>query len=48
MIKPEHTAELAKLIPAAKLAVLPDVSHMGLWQDAAAFNKAVTDFLNAR
>jgi pimeloyl-ACP methyl ester carboxylesterase len=48
LIRPEHTSELAKLIPAAKLVMLPDVSHMALWQDAATFNKAMADFLNAR
>jgi len=45
-IKPEHTAELAKLIPGAKLVILPNVSHMGLWQDPEAFNQAVTGFLD--
>lgn len=45
-IKPEHTVELAKLIPGAKLVIIPNVSHMGLWQDPAAFNKAMTDFLD--
>ena len=45
-IKPEHTAELAKLIPGAKLVIIPNVSHMAMFQDPAAFNKAVTDFLD--
>src|SRR5258708_7826926 len=45
-IKPEHTAELAKLIPGAKLVIIPNVSHLGLWQDPVAFNKAMTDFLD--
>jgi pimeloyl-ACP methyl ester carboxylesterase len=47
-IRPEHTAELARLIPGAKLVILPNVSHMGLWQDPAAFNKAMTDFLDGK
>ena len=47
-IKPEHTAELAKLIPGAKLVILPNVSHMGMWQDPAAFNRAMTEFLDAK
>jgi pimeloyl-ACP methyl ester carboxylesterase len=47
-IKPEHTAELAKLIPGAKLVILPNVSHMGMWQDPAAFNKAMMEFLDAK
>jgi pimeloyl-ACP methyl ester carboxylesterase len=47
-IKPEHTVELAKMIPGAKLVIIPNVSHMGLWQDPAAFNRAMTDFLNGK
>jgi pimeloyl-ACP methyl ester carboxylesterase len=45
-IKPEHTAELARLIPGAKLVILPNVSHMAMFQDPAAFNAAMTDFLD--
>ena len=45
-ILPEHTVELARLIPGAKLVILPNVSHMGLWQDPAAFNKAMLEFLD--
>jgi pimeloyl-ACP methyl ester carboxylesterase len=45
-IKPEHTVELAKLIPGAKLVIIPNVSHMGLWQDPAAFSKEMTAFLD--
>ena len=44
-IFPEHTAELAGLIPGAKLVIIPNVSHMGLWQDPVAFNAAVAAFL---
>jgi pimeloyl-ACP methyl ester carboxylesterase len=47
-IKPAHTAELARLIPGAKLVIIPNVSHMAMWQDPAAFNKAMTDFIDAR
>jgi pimeloyl-ACP methyl ester carboxylesterase len=47
-IRPEHTAELARLIPGgAKLIIIPNVSHMAMWQDPAAFNKAMTDFIDA-
>ena len=45
-IKPEHTAEPAKLIPGAQLVIIPDVSHMAMFQDADAFNKAMTDFVD--
>jgi pimeloyl-ACP methyl ester carboxylesterase len=45
-IKPEHTVELAKLIPGAQLVIIPDVSHMAMFQDPAAFNKAMTDFID--
>ena len=46
-ILPEHTAELAKLIPGAKLVILPNVSHMAMWQDPAAFNKAMMEFVDS-
>ena len=45
-ILPAHTVELAKLIPGAKLVIIPNVSHMGMWQDPAAFNKEMTAFLD--
>ena len=45
-ILPEHTVELARLIPGAKLVIIPNVSHMGMWQDPAAFNKEMTAFLD--
>ena len=44
-IKLEHTEEMAKLIPGAKLVILPNVSHFAFWQDPEQFNKAVLDFL---
>ena len=47
-IKPEHTAELARLIPGAKLVIIPNVSHLGLWQDPIAFNKVMVDFLDTQ
>ena len=44
-IRRDHTEEMAKLIPKAKLIILPDASHFAMWQQPAAFNKAVLDFL---
>lgn len=46
VILPAHTVELAKLIPGAKLVILPNVSHMAMWQDPSAFNKAMLDFID--
>ena len=47
-IKREHTEELAKLIPGAKLNILPGVSHFAFWQKPDEFNQAVLDFLLAK
>jgi pimeloyl-ACP methyl ester carboxylesterase len=44
-IRRDHTEEMARLIPNAKLIILPDASHFAMWQQPAAFNKAVLDFL---
>jgi pimeloyl-ACP methyl ester carboxylesterase len=44
-IKQEHTAEMAGLIPGAKLVVLPDLSHFGMWQDPAIYNATLLEFL---
>ncbi len=46
-IRQEHNAEMAELIPGAKLVILPDLSHFAMWQDPAQFNQAVLDFLTA-
>ena len=46
-IKQEHGKEMAGLIPGAKLVVMPELSHFAMWQDPAAFNAAVMDFLAA-
>jgi pimeloyl-ACP methyl ester carboxylesterase len=46
-IKQEHSKEMAGLIPGAKLLVMPELSHFAMWQDPAAFNAAVMDFLTA-
>jgi pimeloyl-ACP methyl ester carboxylesterase len=37
--------EMVQLIPHAKLLVVPDTSHFAMWQDPAAFNKALVEFL---
>lgn len=47
-LTPEHTIQLSKMIPGAQLVLIPNVSHMGLWQDPVAFNKAMTEFLDSR
>ena len=36
---------MATLIPNARLVVFRDASHFALWQDPAAFNAALVDFL---
>src|SRR5262249_46706473 len=41
-------AELASLIPRARLQTLPDVGHGGLWGDPETFNRACLDFLDGR
>src|SRR4051812_34449021 len=41
----EQIEEMARLIPRGKLVVFPDTSHFALWQDPAAFNQAMLDFL---
>lgn len=40
--------EMATLIPNARLVVFEDTSHFALWQDPAAFNRALVDFLGER
>ena len=44
-IEPEHTAEMAELIPDARLAIMPDASHFAMWQKPEEFNATVLDFL---
>jgi pimeloyl-ACP methyl ester carboxylesterase len=41
----EQIEEMARLIPHGKLVIFPDTSHFALWQDPAAFNQAMLDFL---
>lgn len=47
IIKRGHVETLAKLVPHATLVVIPDTSHFVMWQDPAAFNRAILDFLRA-
>jgi pimeloyl-ACP methyl ester carboxylesterase len=42
-----HTESLAKLIPGAKLLILPNVGHGGPQQDPRAFHRAVEAFLDS-
>src|SRR5882724_8827227 len=46
-IKRAHTEAMAKLIPGAKLEILPGVSHFAFWQKPEEFNKSVLEFLSA-
>jgi pimeloyl-ACP methyl ester carboxylesterase len=44
----DQVKEMAALIPNGQLAVLKDTSHFALWQDPAAFNKVLVEFLTSR
>ena len=45
IIRQEHVKEMARLISGAKLVLIPDSSHFSLFQQPAAFNRAVLAFL---
>ncbi len=47
-IKREHFEALAKLIPNAKLVMLPNVSHGGPLQDPTGFHRALVRFLDGK
>jgi len=47
-IKRQHTEEIARLIPGAKLIIMPGVSHFGHWQNPALYNRELTAFLDAK
>ncbi len=47
-IKRDHTEYLARVIPGAKLIILPQVSHFAMLEDPARFNAAMLAFLDAR
>lgn len=40
-----HAAALAELIPGARFVTLPGTGHFALWEQPAAFNRVVLDFL---
>lgn len=44
-IKPEHTREIAALIPGSRLVIMKDASHFAMWQKPEEFNAAVLNFL---
>jgi pimeloyl-ACP methyl ester carboxylesterase len=44
-IKRAHTEAMARLIPGAKLIILPGVSHFAMLQNPKLFNAAVLGFL---
>lgn len=46
-IRREHTEELARLVPGAKLVMLRGVGHFAMGQDAAQFNREVLLFLES-
>jgi pimeloyl-ACP methyl ester carboxylesterase len=43
----DQVKEMAALIPHGQLAVFKDTSHFALWQDPAAFNKVLVEFLTS-
>jgi len=45
IIRQEHVKEMARLISGAKLVLIADSSHFSLFQQPAAFNRAVLAFL---
>jgi pimeloyl-ACP methyl ester carboxylesterase len=47
-IRPEHSVEMAKAVPGAKLVILPGVSHFAFLQDPQLFNRAVLGFLHRK
>jgi pimeloyl-ACP methyl ester carboxylesterase len=44
-IKPEHTREMAELIPGAGLVIMKAASHFAMWQKPGEFNATVREFL---
>jgi pimeloyl-ACP methyl ester carboxylesterase len=46
-IKREHTEELARLIPSARLQIMPAVSHFGHLQNPEQYNRDLTAFLDS-
>lgn len=48
IIRQEHLKEMARLISGARLVFIPDASHFALFQQPAAFNQALIDFLDVK
>jgi pimeloyl-ACP methyl ester carboxylesterase len=44
-ITPEHTRQMAELIPGARLVILSDASRFAMWQRPEEFNATVRQFL---
>jgi pimeloyl-ACP methyl ester carboxylesterase len=44
-IYPEHTIEMAGLIPTATLIVIPETGHFGMWENPDLMNDAILKFL---
>ena len=47
LIRPKNSAEMAKLIPGAKLVVIPGAGHRVLWEATQTCLDLITDFLGA-
>ena len=45
VIKRDHTERMARVIPSARLVILPEVSHFAMLQNPVQFNKSVIEFL---
>jgi pimeloyl-ACP methyl ester carboxylesterase len=45
IVRQEHVRAMARLIPGARLVLIPDASHFALWQRPEAFDEALLDFL---
>jgi len=47
-VRPEHAAELYRLIPNAQLSVFPGADHLLLWMNPEKMLPQIADFLNAQ
>jgi pimeloyl-ACP methyl ester carboxylesterase len=45
LTRPDRARELARLIPNARLAILPEAGHNPMWEQPAAFSRPVLSFL---
>ena len=48
IIRRDHTEQMARLIPRARLVVQPDVSHFAMLQDPLGFNNTMIEFLRSK